>query len=77
MHPTYLSSLQRIKQSPIKVFDVGGKQISVTVGANELIKELTASTKEGYTFTGGYDEKTGGNKWDFATGKVPAGNITL
>ncbi|PDC71983.1 leucine-rich repeat domain-containing protein [Listeria monocytogenes] len=68
---------QPLTEAYTAVFDVDGKQTSVTVGANELIKEPTAPTKEGYTFTGWYDAKTGGNKWDFATGKMPAGNITL
>ncbi|MBC1775305.1 InlB B-repeat-containing protein, partial [Listeria seeligeri] len=31
----------------------------------------------GYTFTGWYDAKTGGNKWDFTTDKMPANDITL
>ncbi|EAE4855061.1 class 1 internalin InlH, partial [Listeria monocytogenes] len=68
---------QPLTEAYTAVFDVDGKQTSVTVGANELIKEPTAPTKEGYTFTGWYDAKTGGNKWDFATDKMPAENITL
>ncbi|EOH8071749.1 InlB B-repeat-containing protein [Listeria monocytogenes] len=68
---------QPLTEAYTAVFDVDGKQTSVTVGANELIKEPTAPTKEGYTFTGWYDAKTGGNKWDFSTDKMPAENITL
>ncbi|OFF80042.1 internalin [Listeria monocytogenes] len=68
---------QPLTEAYTAVFDVDGKQISMTVGANELIKEPTAPTKEGYTFTGWYDAKTGGNKWDFSTDKMPAENITL
>ncbi|WP_270997462.1 InlB B-repeat-containing protein, partial [Listeria seeligeri] len=34
-------------------------------------------TKEGYTFTGWYDAPTGGNPWDFTTGKMPANDLTL
>ncbi|EAE4825936.1 class 1 internalin InlC2, partial [Listeria monocytogenes] len=68
---------QPLTEAYTAVFDVDGKQTSVTVGANELIKEPTAPTKEGYTFTGWYDAKTGGNKWDFGVDKMPAENITL
>ncbi|EAK8471833.1 InlH/InlC2 family class 1 internalin [Listeria monocytogenes] len=68
---------QPLTEAYTAVFDVDGKQTSMTVGANELIKEPTAPTKEGYTFTGWYDAKTGGNKWDFSTDKMPAENITL
>ncbi|MBF2504484.1 InlB B-repeat-containing protein, partial [Listeria marthii] len=34
-------------------------------------------TKEGYTFTGWYDAKTGGNKWDFSADKMPAEDVIL
>ncbi|EAC8514810.1 InlH/InlC2 family class 1 internalin [Listeria monocytogenes] len=68
---------QPLTEAYTAVFDVDGNQTSVTVGANELIKEPTAPTKEGYTFTGWYDAKTGGNKWDFGVDKMPAENITL
>ncbi|MDT0049448.1 InlB B-repeat-containing protein [Listeria cossartiae subsp. cayugensis] len=68
---------QPLTEAFTAVFDVDGKQTSVTVGADELIKEPTAPTKTGYTFTGWYDAKTGGNKWDFATDKMPAEDITL
>ncbi|MBC2183113.1 LPXTG cell wall anchor domain-containing protein [Listeria sp. FSL L7-0233] len=68
---------QPLTEAFTAVFDVDGKQTSVTVGANELIKEPAAPTKEGYTFTGWYDAKTGGTKWDFATDKMPAEDITL
>ncbi|MBC1385760.1 InlB B-repeat-containing protein, partial [Listeria innocua] len=33
--------------------------------------------KAGYAFTGWYDAKIGGNKWDFSTDTMPAGNVTL
>ncbi|HAO6631400.1 TPA: LPXTG cell wall anchor domain-containing protein [Listeria monocytogenes] len=58
-------------------FDVDGVKTNEVVEETKLLQEPTAPTKEGYTFTGWYDAKTGGNKWDFATGKMPAGNITL
>lgn len=34
-------------------------------------------TKDGYTFDGWYDAETGGTKWNFATNKMPAKNVTL
>lgn len=58
-------------------FDIDGKITSQTVSYQALLQEPTTPTKEGYTFTGWYDAKTGGNKWDFATGKMPAENMTL
>ncbi|MDA47211.1 LPXTG cell wall anchor domain-containing protein [Listeria monocytogenes] len=58
-------------------FDVDGVKTNEAVEETKLIKEPTAPTKEGYTFTGWYDAKTGGNKWDFATDKMPAEDITL
>lgn len=58
-------------------FDIDGKTTSQTVSYQALLQEPTTPTKEGYTFTGWYDAKTGGNKWDFATGKMPAENIIL
>ncbi|UHP10444.1 InlB B-repeat-containing protein [Listeria marthii] len=58
-------------------FDIDGKTTSQTVNYQALLQEPTTPTKEGYTFTGWYDAKTGGTKWDFATGKMPAENMTL
>ncbi|EAF6118322.1 BspA family leucine-rich repeat surface protein [Listeria monocytogenes] len=58
-------------------FDVEGKQEQETVLFEELIIEPTVPNKAGYTFTGWYDAPTGGNKWDFSTDKMPAGNVTL
>ncbi|PZG33467.1 internalin [Listeria ivanovii] len=59
------------------IFDVDGveKQDKAIVGT--LLTEPTPPTKQGYTFTGWYDAKTNGNKWDFATDKMPAKDITL
>ncbi|MBC8921416.1 InlB B-repeat-containing protein, partial [Escherichia coli] len=58
-------------------FDNDGVTTSQTVDYQGLLQEPTAPTKEGYTFKGWYDAKTGGDKWDFATSKMPAKNITL
>ncbi|EIA3997106.1 InlB B-repeat-containing protein [Listeria monocytogenes] len=58
-------------------FDVDGKQSSEQSSEGVLITEPTAPTKEGYTFTGWYDAKIGGNKWDFASDTMPANDITL
>ncbi|EOB3788170.1 LapB repeat-containing protein, partial [Listeria monocytogenes] len=58
-------------------FDVDDVQTTESLEAGELISEPLSPTKEGYTFIGWYDEKTGGNKWDFTTDKMPAYNIIL
>ncbi|EIS8278507.1 InlB B-repeat-containing protein [Listeria monocytogenes] len=58
-------------------FDIDGKLTTQKVTYQSLLEEPAAPTKDGYTFKGWYDAKTGGTKWDFATGKMPAGNITL
>ncbi|WP_260444700.1 InlB B-repeat-containing protein [Listeria cossartiae] len=58
-------------------FDVDGKKTTELVNYQSKLSAPAEPTKEGYTFTGWYDAKTGGNKWDFATGKMPARNITL
>ncbi|EHC6329856.1 BspA family leucine-rich repeat surface protein [Listeria monocytogenes] len=58
-------------------FDVEGKQEQEGVLFEELITEPTVPNKAGYAFTGWYDAKTGGTKWDFSTDTMPAGNVTL
>ncbi|EAC4616756.1 BspA family leucine-rich repeat surface protein [Listeria monocytogenes] len=58
-------------------FDVEGKQEQQAVLFEELITEPTVPYKAGYAFTGWYDAETGGNKWDFSTDTMPAGNVTL
>ncbi|PRZ66578.1 internalin, partial [Listeria monocytogenes] len=58
-------------------FDVDGATTEETVDYQALLTEPTAPTKEGYTFTGWYDAKTGGTKWDFTTNTMPARNLTL
>ncbi|EAC4982648.1 internalin [Listeria monocytogenes] len=57
--------------------DVDGKTTSQTVAYQHLVQAPTDPMKEGYTFIGWYDEKTGGTEWDFATDKMPAKDITL
>ncbi|EFR88973.1 internalin G, partial [Listeria marthii FSL S4-120] len=56
---------------------IDGTTTTQKVAYQALLNEPTAPTKAGYTFKGWYDAKTGGTKWDFATGKMPAENITL
>ncbi|EEO3295652.1 LapB repeat-containing protein [Listeria monocytogenes] len=58
-------------------FDVDDVQTTESLEDGELISEPLSPTKEGYTFIGWYDSKTGGNKWDFTTDKMPAYNIIL
>ncbi|EAF9641666.1 hypothetical protein A6I69_14940, partial [Listeria monocytogenes] len=58
-------------------FDVEGKQEQEDVLFEELITEPTVPNKAGYAFTGWYDAKTGGTKWNFSTDTMPAGNVTL
>ncbi|MBM5720812.1 leucine-rich repeat domain-containing protein [Listeria ivanovii] len=57
--------------------DVDGKQTKQKADYQSLVKEPKAPTKAGYTFTGWYDAEKGGNKWDFASDKMPANDITL
>ncbi|MBC1528685.1 LPXTG cell wall anchor domain-containing protein [Listeria seeligeri] len=58
-------------------FDVDGTTTSETVDYNALIQEPQNPIKPGYTFTGWYDAKEGGNKWNFETDKMPANDVTL
>ncbi|EDN8189261.1 LPXTG cell wall anchor domain-containing protein [Listeria monocytogenes] len=58
-------------------FDVDGVTTNEVIEETTLLEEPTAPSKEGYTFTGWYDAKTGGNKWDFTADKMPAEDITL
>ncbi|EAF9641307.1 BspA family leucine-rich repeat surface protein [Listeria monocytogenes] len=58
-------------------FDVEGKQEQEDVLFEELITEPTVPNKAGYAFTGWYDAKAGGTKWNFSTDTMPAGNVTL
>ncbi|EAD9035941.1 LPXTG cell wall anchor domain-containing protein [Listeria monocytogenes] len=61
----------------IATLDVDGKTSSQTIAYQKLVQEPAEPKKEGYTFIGWYDEKTGGTEWDFATDKMPAKDITL
>ncbi|MBC2266335.1 LPXTG cell wall anchor domain-containing protein [Listeria sp. FSL L7-0083] len=58
-------------------FDVDGVISTQTVEYQGLLEEPPAPTKEGYTFKGWYDAKSGGAKWDFANNQMPANNLTL
>ncbi|HAC4847924.1 TPA_asm: BspA family leucine-rich repeat surface protein, partial [Listeria monocytogenes] len=58
-------------------FDVEGNQEQEAVLFEELITEPAVPNKAGYAFTGWYDAKTGGNKWDFSTDTMPSRNMTL
>ncbi|EAF1122871.1 LPXTG cell wall anchor domain-containing protein, partial [Listeria monocytogenes] len=59
------------------VFDNDGQKKQQTVLVNDVVKEPTEPTKQGYTFTGWYDARSGGTKWDFVTDKMPASDLTL
>lgn len=58
-------------------FDVDGTRITESVSYNTLVSEPQTPVKEGYIFTGWYDDKIGGTKWNFATDKMPATDMTL
>ncbi|ELC2202389.1 BspA family leucine-rich repeat surface protein [Listeria monocytogenes] len=58
-------------------FDVEGKQEQEAVLFEDLVTEPAVPNKAGYAFTGWYDAKIGGTKWDFSTDTMPAGNVTL
>ncbi|EAD9617451.1 InlB B-repeat-containing protein [Listeria monocytogenes] len=74
---TIYQPLQSISTAYKVVFNVEGKESSEMLEVDNLVKEPADPVKEGYTFTGWYDEKAGGNKWDFGTDKMPANDITL
>ncbi|PRZ98090.1 InlB B-repeat-containing protein [Listeria monocytogenes] len=59
-------------------FNIDGNTSEVkTVTEEDLIPEPTNPTKQGYTFDGWYDAETGGKKWDFTTGQMPANDLML
>ncbi|HHQ0951498.1 TPA: InlB B-repeat-containing protein, partial [Listeria innocua] len=58
-------------------FDVDGVISTQTVDYQGLLEEPPAPTKDGYTFKGWYDAKSGGTKWDFTNNQMPAKDITL
>ncbi|WP_311774954.1 InlB B-repeat-containing protein [Listeria seeligeri] len=74
---TVYQPLEEVPATYNVIFDIDGVQNSEEVVVDALLEEPAAPTKEGYTFTGWYDAKTGGEKWDFATDKMPAKDITL
>ncbi|EOA2660191.1 InlB B-repeat-containing protein [Listeria monocytogenes] len=74
---TIYQPLQSVPTEYKVVFNVEGKESSEMVEVDNLVKEPADPVKEGYTFTGWYDEKTGGNKWDFGTDKMPANDLIL
>ncbi|EAH0494279.1 internalin, partial [Listeria monocytogenes] len=73
---TVIQPLTEVPVSYKVVFDVEGSETSETVVKDTLLTPPANPIKEGYTFTGWYDEKTGGTEWDFATDKMPAKDIT-
>ncbi|HEL7183783.1 TPA: InlB B-repeat-containing protein [Listeria monocytogenes] len=59
-------------------FNIDGNTSEVkTVTEEDLIPEPTNPTKQGYTFDVWYDAETGGTKWDFTTGQMPANDLML
>ncbi|EAG4503484.1 LPXTG cell wall anchor domain-containing protein [Listeria monocytogenes] len=48
-----------------------------SVATDDLLIEPAEPIKSGYTFKGWYDELTNGKKWDFASDKMPAQDLTL
>ncbi|EHD1395372.1 BspA family leucine-rich repeat surface protein [Listeria monocytogenes] len=58
-------------------FDVEGTQQQEIVPFEDLVTEPTVPYKAEYAFTGWYDAKTGGNKWDFSTDTMPSENVIL
>ncbi|EFQ5017886.1 LPXTG cell wall anchor domain-containing protein [Listeria monocytogenes] len=58
-------------------FDIDGAVTNETITYDTLLNEPAAPNKLGYTFDGWYDAETGGTKWDFATMKMPANDVTL
>ncbi|EPP0904166.1 leucine-rich repeat domain-containing protein [Listeria monocytogenes] len=66
-----------VKKTYKLIFDNDGKKTTQTLPVNNVAKEPAKPVKKGYTFTGWYDAKIGGKKWDFAKNKMPAKDVTL
>ncbi|EAE8347331.1 LPXTG cell wall anchor domain-containing protein [Listeria monocytogenes] len=58
-------------------FVVEGTTSTQTVDYQSLLEEPPAPTKDGYTFKGWYNAKSGGTKWDFTKNSMPANDIML
>jgi uncharacterized repeat protein (TIGR02543 family) len=58
-------------------FNVDGITSTQAVEFDTLVSQPEDPSKAGYTFAGWYTETTGGEKWDFATDKMPAHDVTL
>lgn len=55
----------------------GTEPASEQVEYDSIATKPADAVKTGYTFTGWYDAATGGNKWDFASNKMPANDVKL
>jgi len=62
----------------VSYFDDRGVLIETTHGVpGDLLNEPAVPTRLGYTFTGWYTARSGGNQWNFAADTMPEGNLTL
>ncbi|EAC3748266.1 LPXTG cell wall anchor domain-containing protein [Listeria monocytogenes] len=74
---TVTQPLQEVPVVYTVTLNVDGTETQEDVAVDALVPEPTEPTKEGYTFMGWFDAKTGGTQWDFATDKMPANDVTL
>ncbi|MBM5705967.1 LPXTG cell wall anchor domain-containing protein [Listeria ivanovii] len=54
-----------------------GRETTEKVPIDSLLTEPKSPTKEGYTFKGWYEARTGGKKWDFKKDVMPANDLNL